>query len=42
MLAGGAALAALGVVASACGESPPKPPAVEELLGPFYHSLKDS
>lgn len=42
VLAGGAALAALGVVVSACGESPPKPPAVEELLGPLDQARKDS
>ncbi|WP_261861047.1 twin-arginine translocation signal domain-containing protein, partial [Mycobacterium montefiorense] len=35
VLAGGAALAALAVVVSACGESPPKHPAVEQLLGPL-------
>jgi hypothetical protein len=42
VLAGGAALAALGVVASACGESPPKPPAVEELQGPLDQARHDS
>jgi hypothetical protein len=42
VLAGGAALAALGVVASACGESPPKAPAVEELLGPLDQARHDS
>ncbi len=42
MLAGGAALAALGVVVSACGESPPKPPAVEELLSPLDQARRDS
>ncbi len=42
VLAGGAALAALGVVASACGEPPPKPPAVEELLGPLDQARHDS
>ena len=42
VLAGGAALAALGVVVSACGESPPKPPAVEELLGPLDQARQDS
>ena len=41
-LAGGAALAALGVVATACGESPPKPPTVEELLGPLDQARRDS
>ncbi len=42
VLAGGAALAALGVLASACGESPPKPPPVEDLLGPLDQARKDS
>jgi hypothetical protein len=42
VLAGGAALAALGVVASACGESPPKTPAVEDLLGPLDQARRDS
>jgi hypothetical protein len=42
VLAGGAALAALGVVGSACGESSPKPPAVEDLLGPLDQARKDS
>ncbi|GAB7142040.1 hypothetical protein LRC484719_06260 [Mycobacterium riyadhense] len=42
MLAGGVALAALGVVATACGESTPKPPAVEELLGPLEQARHDS
>jgi hypothetical protein len=42
VLAGGAALAALGVVGSACGESAPKPPAVEDLLGPLDQARKDS
>jgi hypothetical protein len=42
VLAGGAALAALGVVMSACGESTPKQPAVEELLGPLDQARKDS
>ncbi|OBA60199.1 hypothetical protein A5647_14610 [Mycobacterium sp. 1100029.7] len=42
VLAGGAALAALGLVASACGDSPPKPPAVEELLGPLDQARHDS
>jgi hypothetical protein len=41
-LAGGAALAVLGVVVSACGESPSKPPAVEELLGPLDQARRDS
>jgi hypothetical protein len=42
VLAGGAALAALGVVTSACHESPPKPPAVEELQGPLDQARHDS
>jgi hypothetical protein len=42
VLAGGAALAALGVVASACGESPRKAPSVEELLGPLDQARHDS
>ncbi|MCV7028772.1 hypothetical protein [Mycobacterium sherrisii] len=42
VLAGGAALAALGVVASACGHAPPKPPPVEELLGPLDQARHDS
>ncbi len=42
VLAGAAALAAFGVVASACGESPPKPPTVENLLGPLDQARKDS
>lgn len=40
MLAGGAALAALGVV-SACGESAPKAPAVEELRSPLDQARHD-
>ncbi len=42
LLVGGAALAALGAVASACGEPPPKPPPVEELLGPLDQARHDS
>lgn len=42
VLAGGAALAALGVVGSACGEAPPKPPPVEDLLGPLDQARHDS
>ncbi len=42
LLAGGVALAALGVVVSACGELPPKPPPVEDLLGPLDQARKDS
>lgn len=41
VLAGGAALA-LGVVATACGESAPKPPSVEELVGPLDQARHDS
>lgn len=42
MLAGGAALGALGVVMSACGESPPKTPPVEELHGPLDQARRGS
>ncbi|WP_425488982.1 hypothetical protein [Mycobacterium vicinigordonae] len=42
VLAGGAALAALGLAATACGESAPKPPAVEELLAPLEQARHDS
>jgi hypothetical protein len=42
VLAGGAALAALGVVVTACGESTPKPPPVEELLGPLDQARRDN
>jgi hypothetical protein len=42
VLAGGAALAGLGVVVSACGESAPKAPPVEELLGPLDQARRDS
>src|SRR5262249_50370376 len=42
VLAGGAALAVLGVGMSACGESPPKPPPVEELLAPLDQARRDS
>ncbi len=42
VLAGGAALAALGVAATACGESTPKTPAVEELTGPLDQARRDS
>ncbi|MCV6965800.1 hypothetical protein BST27_02840 [Mycobacterium intermedium] len=41
VLAGGAALAALGLV-SACDETPPKPQPVEELLGPLDQARHDS
>lgn len=42
VLTGGAALAALGVMASACGESAPKPAAVEDLFGPLDQARHDS
>jgi hypothetical protein len=42
VLAGGAAIAALGVVVSACSEPRPKRPAVEELLGPLDQARRDS
>ena len=42
VLAGGAALAVLGVGASACSKSPPKPPPVEELLAPLDQARRDS
>lgn len=42
VLAGGAGLAALGVVVSACGGSAPKAPAVEELLAPLDQARHDS
>jgi hypothetical protein len=42
VLAGGAALAALGLVSSACGESAPSKPPVEQLLGPLDQARKDS
>ena len=42
MLAGGAALAVLGVGASACSQSPPKPPAAEDLFGPRDQAWHDS
>jgi hypothetical protein len=42
VLAGGAAIAALGVLASGCGESPPQTPAVEDLLGPLDQAKRDS
>ncbi len=42
VLAGGLALAALGVVGSACGESAPKPTPVEELLGLLDQAKQDS
>lgn len=43
VLAGAVALAALGVAASACGGvAPPKPPPVEDLLGPLDQARKDS
>ncbi len=42
VLAGGAALVVLGVGVSACSKSPPKPPAVEVLLGPLDQARRDS
>ena len=42
MLAGGAALAVLGLGASACSQSPPKPPGAEELLGPLDQARHDT
>jgi hypothetical protein len=42
VLAGGAALAVLGVSVSACSQSPPKPPPVEELLGPLDQARRDT
>jgi hypothetical protein len=42
VLAGGAALAVLGVGLSACGAPPPKAPAVEELLAPLDQARRDS
>jgi hypothetical protein len=42
VLAGGAALAVLGAGVSACGQSPPKAPAAEELLGPRDQAWHDS
>jgi hypothetical protein len=42
VLAGGAAIAALVVVVSACSAPRPKRPAVEELLGPLDQARRDS
>jgi len=42
LLAAGVALAALGVVGSACGKSGPKTPPVEDLLGPLDEARQDS
>ena len=42
VLAGGAALAVLGVGVSACSQSPPKPPAAEDLFGPRDQAWHDS
>ncbi|QUR66990.1 hypothetical protein [Mycobacterium spongiae] len=42
VLVGGAALAALGVVVSACGGSAPEQPEVEELLSPLEQARHDS
>ncbi len=41
VLAGGVALAAFGIAASACS-SPPPPPAVDELEAPLASALRDS
>ncbi|OBH55561.1 hypothetical protein [Mycobacterium sp. E2479] len=42
ILAGGVALAALGAVPTACGKPAPKPPPVEQLLGPLDQARHDS
>jgi hypothetical protein len=42
VLAGGAAIAALVVVVSACSAPRPKRPAIEELLGPLDQARRDS
>jgi hypothetical protein len=42
VLAGGTALAVLGMTASACGQPPPKAPVVEELLGPLDQARRDT
>ena len=42
LLAAGVAMAALGVVGSACGKSGPKSPPVEDLLGPLDEARRDS
>ena len=42
VLAVGAALAVLGVGVSACSQSPPKPPPLEELLAPLDQARQDS
>ncbi|GAB1816800.1 hypothetical protein [Mycobacterium sp. MUNTM1] len=42
VLAGGVAFAALGAVVTACGKPAPKPPAVEQLLGPLDQARHDS
>jgi hypothetical protein len=42
VLVGGAAIAALGVVVSACGGSTPKTSAVEDLSGPLDQANRDS
>ncbi len=41
MLAGGAALAVLGMTAPACGSSPQQPPAVDELEGQLKLARRD-
>ncbi|MEB4208671.1 hypothetical protein [Mycobacterium sp. 94-17] len=42
VLGGGVALAALAAVATACGKPAPKPPPVEQLLGPLDQARHDS
>ncbi len=42
VLTGGVALAALGAVVTACGKPAPKPPPVEQLLGPLDQARHDS
>lgn len=42
VLAGGVVLAALATVGSGCGKSAPKPPPVEQLLGPLDQARHDS
>lgn len=42
LVAGGAALAVLGVCVSGCSDSPSKTPGVEELLGPLDQARRDS
>lgn len=42
VLAGGVAFAALGAVVTACSKPAPKPPPVEQLLGPLDQARHDS